>query len=67
MSRWRQLTRGVRNVSRRDAADRDIADEVERYVDAAAASFEAEGMTPQDARLAWRAARVEPSVTLRAE
>ena len=54
MSLWRQLTRGVRNVFRRDAADRDIADEVDSYVAAAAASFEAQGMTPQDARLAAR-------------
>jgi len=54
VSLWRQLARGVRNLSRRDAADRDIADEVEDYLDATAAAFEAEGLTPEAARLAAR-------------
>ncbi len=33
MSLWRQLTRGFRALTHRDAADRDVADEVRHYVD----------------------------------
>ncbi len=52
MSLWRELSRGLRGLLHRSAADRDIADEVEQYVDEAAASFEARGMSPEDARRA---------------
>jgi hypothetical protein len=52
MSTWREFSRGLRGLINRSAADRDIADEVEQYVDEAAASFEARGLSPGDARRA---------------
>ena len=52
MSLWRELARGLRGLINRPAADRDIADEVEQYVDEAAASFEARGLSPEEARRA---------------
>ena len=54
MSLWRQLSRGLRALVHRSATDRDIADEVEQYVDDAAAAFEASGLAPEDARRAAR-------------
>src|SRR5262245_49382509 len=54
MSPWRELARGLRGLVNRSAADRDIADEVEHYLEEAAASFEASGMSPEEARLAAR-------------
>jgi len=54
MSVWRQLSRGVRSLVHRSAADRDIADEVEQYIDDAAAAFEASGLSPEEARRAAR-------------
>lgn len=56
MSLWRQLTRGLRNLVDPAPADRDIADEVEHYLDEAAAGFEADGLSPEQAR---RAARLQ--------
>ena len=50
MSLWRELARGLRGLINRPAADRDIADEVEQYVDDAAASFEARGLSPEERR-----------------
>ena len=61
MSLWRQLTRGLRALSQRDA-DRDIDDEVAHFLEQAASEHRARGLTPADAR---RAARLEvgnPSV-----
>ena len=43
MSLWRQLTRGLRTLAHRRAADRDVADEVEHYFDEAAALAEVAG------------------------
>jgi len=54
MSLWRQLSRGLRALVLRSATDRDIADEIEQYVDDAAAAFEASGLSPEDARRAAR-------------
>ena len=54
MSLWRQLSRGLRALVHRSAMDRDIADEVEQYIDDAAAAFEASGLAPEDARRAAR-------------
>jgi len=54
MSLWRQLSRGVRALINRPAADRDIADEIDQYLDDAAAAFEASGLSPEDARRAAR-------------
>ncbi len=56
MSLWRQLTRGLRTLTRRSAADRDIADEVGHYLEQAAAAHAARGLAPDDA---LRAARLE--------
>jgi putative ABC transport system permease protein len=54
MSLRRQLSRGLRALVNRSAADRDIADEVEHYLDEAAASFESDGLSPEEARRAAR-------------
>jgi len=56
MSLWRELTRGLRVLVNRTAADRELADEFEHYLEQAAAEREALGLPPEDAR---RAARVE--------
>ena len=56
MSLWRRLMRGLRALTNRTEADRDIADEVEHYLQEATASWQASGLSPEDAR---RAARVE--------
>ena len=52
MSLWRQLARGVRNLTGRKRADDEIADEVNHYLVEAAASLEAGGLSPEDARRA---------------
>jgi putative ABC transport system permease protein len=52
MAFWRQLTRGLRALTRPDAADRDIADELAHYLDEAAATFEHDGLPPEEARRA---------------
>ncbi|HEY3939633.1 MAG TPA: ABC transporter permease [Bryobacteraceae bacterium] len=56
MSLWRQFTRGVRILGNRRAADREIADEVNHYLEEATATFVASGLSPDEAR---RAARME--------
>lgn len=56
MSVWRQLTRGLRTLWNRDAADRDTADEVQDFLDRATADHAARGLSPEQAR---RAARLE--------
>ena len=56
MSLWRQLTRGLRNLINRTAADRDAADEVQQYLEEAIASWKARGLSVEDAQ---RAARLE--------
>src|SRR5690349_18750094 len=56
MSLWRQLTRGLRVLVHRDAADQDVADEVQHYLDHAVTELEASGLSPEEAR---RAARLE--------
>ena len=56
MSLWRQLTRGLRVLIQRQAADRDADDEVEHYLQQAADAGVANGLSPEDAR---RAARLE--------
>ena len=64
MSLWRQITRGVRVLTNRTAADQDVADEVQHYLDEATAAHMARGLSPEEAR---RAARVEPLTALRQE
>ncbi|HET6216474.1 MAG TPA: permease prefix domain 1-containing protein, partial [Acidobacteriaceae bacterium] len=56
MSVWRHLTRGLEVLLRRQAADQDVADEVEHYLDQATASLMDGGLSREDAR---RAARLE--------
>ena len=56
MSLWRQLTRGLRVLTKGAAADQDVADEVQHYLDEATAAHLARGLSPEDAR---RAARLE--------
>jgi putative ABC transport system permease protein len=54
MSLWRQLSRGVRVLANRTAADQDVADEVEHYLDEATAAYEAQGLSTEEARRAAR-------------
>src|ERR1700733_4020175 len=56
MSLWRQLTRGLRVLLNEPAANQDVADEVDHYLDQATAALVAAGLSQEDAR---RAARVE--------
>jgi putative ABC transport system permease protein len=56
VSLWRQLTRGLRALTHRKAADRDVADEVQDYLERATAALEERGLSADDAR---RAARLE--------
>ena len=56
MSLWRHLSRGLRALANRPAADAEIAEEVEHYLAEAEAAAAARGLAPADAR---RAARLE--------
>ena len=56
MSLWRQLTRGLRVLTNRAAADQDVADEVQHFLDQADGRLLARGLSPEAAR---RAARLE--------
>jgi putative ABC transport system permease protein len=56
MSVWRQLTSGLRVLVDRDAADRDVDEEVRHYHDELVAEHIARGLPPDAAR---RAARLE--------
>ena len=56
MSLWRQLTHGLRALTRRAAADQDIHDEVDHYLEQVAATHIKRGLSPEAAR---RAARLE--------
>ena len=56
MSFWRQVTRGLRVLTDRAAADQKVSDEVEHYLDEATAAGIARGLPPEEAR---RAARLE--------
>src|ERR1700733_7945605 len=56
MSLWRQLARGLRVLTNRTAADRDVADEERDYLEQSAAALVESGLSPDDAR---RAARLE--------
>ncbi|MBA2604678.1 MAG: ABC transporter permease [Acidobacteria bacterium] len=62
MSLWRQVTRGLRVLVRRTAADRDLDDELLHYVEEAAEAHMARGLSPVDAR---RAARREVGSAIR--
>ncbi|HEX4663228.1 MAG TPA: ABC transporter permease, partial [Terriglobales bacterium] len=56
MSLWRHLTRGLRVLTNRAAADEDVADELQDYLENATAAREQAGLSPEDAR---RSARLE--------
>jgi putative ABC transport system permease protein len=56
MSLWRQLTRGLRVLTHREAADQDVADEVQDYLEQATAALEDSGLSRNEAR---RAAQIE--------
>jgi hypothetical protein len=53
---WRQLTHGLRGLVHRKARDREVADEVEQYFEAATAAGMTRGLTAEEAK---RAARSE--------
>lgn len=53
---WRQLTRGLHALTHRGDADRDVAEEVESYLQQAAEAHLARGLSPEQAR---RAAALE--------
>ena len=50
MSLWRHLTRGLRTLTDREASDREIADEVQHFIDEATAELIASGLPPAEAR-----------------
>jgi len=54
MGLWRHLARGVRVLTDRTAADREIADEVQDYLDRATDAALARGLSPDAARRAAR-------------
>jgi putative ABC transport system permease protein len=54
MSLWRQVSGGLRVLTHRRAADEDVADEVQHFVDQTAAEFVARGLSPEEARRAAR-------------
>jgi putative ABC transport system permease protein len=56
MPSWRHLTRGLRALTNRKAADQDIADEVEHYLEETTAALMARGLSREEAR---RTARLE--------
>jgi putative ABC transport system permease protein len=56
MSLWRQLTRGLRVLTHRADADREVADELQHYLDLTTADHVARGLSPDAAR---RAAQLE--------
>jgi hypothetical protein len=66
MSLWRQLTHGVRALIGGGAADRDVDDEIQQFVDDAAAELEREGASPEEARRRARA-RAGSALAMREE
>ena len=62
MSLWRKLTRGLRALTNREAADRDVADEVQDYLEQATAALEESGLSRDDARSAARLEFGNPTV-----
>jgi putative ABC transport system permease protein len=54
MSVWRQLTHGLRGLTRRTAVDQDVSDEVDHYFDQATAALVARGVPLDEARRAVR-------------
>lgn len=54
MSLWRHVSRGLRVLTRRAAADRDLDDELQHYLDESARDRVANGMSAEDARRSVR-------------
>src|SRR5688572_14358627 len=54
MALWRQLARGLRVLVNRSAADRDVDDEVQHYLDEATRDYVGRGLTAEQARRAAR-------------
>jgi len=54
VSLWRQLAYGVRALINRRAADREVSDEIDHYLEEAAAAFVAQGLSTDEARRAAR-------------
>src|SRR5437868_2828589 len=54
MSFWRQLTHGLRVLTNRTAAEGDLAEEVQDYLDQTTAACEAKGLRAEEARRAAR-------------
>ncbi len=54
MAFWRHLTHGLRVLTRRAEADRDLADELQHYLDESVRDDVARGLTPEAARRAAR-------------
>ncbi|GMV06037.1 MAG: hypothetical protein AMXMBFR53_23140 [Gemmatimonadota bacterium] len=50
MGTWRRIARGLRALLSRDAAERDLTEEVRGYLDEAVAELLARGRTPEEAR-----------------
>jgi putative ABC transport system permease protein len=50
VSLWRQVTRGLRALIHPSAADQDVADEVQHYLDQTVAEQVARGSSPEEAR-----------------
>ncbi len=56
MSLWRQISRGLRVLINRTAADNDLSEEVQHYLEQSTAAHLSRGLSPGEAR---RAARLE--------
>ena len=56
MSLWRQITRGIHNLTNRSSSDQDVSEEVQNFLDEATAEFAARGFSPEEAR---RAAKIQ--------
>jgi putative ABC transport system permease protein len=54
MSIWRQLSYGISSLLNRRTKDRDVADEVQQYLDEATAAWMERGLSAEDAKLAAR-------------
>src|SRR5688500_12245577 len=63
---WRHLSRGVRTLLNGGGADRGVDDEVQHFLDEAAAEYEAGGMRPAEARRSARL-RVGNALAIREE
>jgi predicted permease len=56
MSLWRHISRGLHALTHRNAADQEVSEEVQHFLDQATAEFAARGFSPEEAR---RAARIQ--------